>query len=128
MTKKRKMNIFIPIGILAALGLAIFTSSKPFKVFQQEKEKADDMRTELNALQKSNLKLREKDQLMNPVQKEEEARRLGYVRPEEHALPDKSATPPPVVKPDAKLKKPDPDSEPMDLRDGDRNDAPTDLR
>ncbi len=92
MTKKRKLNYFIPVGIVAGIGLAIYTSSKPLKVYQQEKEKATKMRTELDTTQKSNAKMHQKDQIMNPMQKEEEARRLGYVRPDEVPVPDKSTS------------------------------------
>jgi hypothetical protein len=124
MTKKRKINIFIPVAIVAGIGLAIYSSSKPFKVYQEEKGKAERMRTELNTLQKGNTKLREKDQLMNPVQKEEEARRLGYVRPGEVALPEKSngtpATEP--AAPATKTKKANSAEAPIDLRDSDKND------
>lgn len=119
MAKKRKINYFIPIGIVAGIGLAVFTSSKPFKVYQQEKAKAADMREELDTLQQSNNKLREKDQLMNPVQKEEEARRMGYVRPDEKPLPTKS-NPPVDLKPEEvvpKVKKSEVPSAPIDLRE-----------
>jgi hypothetical protein len=124
MTKKRKINVFIPVAILAGIGLAIYSSSKPFKVYQEEKGKAERMRAELNTLQKGNTKLREKDQLLNPVQKEEEARRLGYVRPDEHALPDKSDNAPTTepTTPAIKDKKPAKAEAPIDLRDSEKND------
>jgi hypothetical protein len=123
MTKKRKLNYFIPLAIIAGVGLAIYTSNKPFKVYEREKAKADEMRSDLNSYQQSNAKLRERDQIMNPVQKEEEARRMGYVRPEEkpvHLRSDEateSSTQVPATKP----KKSEVAAPPIDLRDSDNN-------
>ncbi len=124
MTKRRKINYFIPLAIIAGIGVAICTSNKPFKVYQQEKEKADEMRTDLNSYQQSNAKLREKDQIMNPVQKEEEARRMGYVRPDEMPLPsrDNTPVPPTTQSPTPKPKKPEVATPPIDLRGSDNND------
>ena len=124
MTKKRKLNYFIPLAIIAGVGQAIYTSNKPFKVYQQEKEKADEMRTDLNSYQQSNAKLREKDQIMNPVQKEEEARRMGYVSPDEMPLPsrDNTPVPPTTQSPTPKPKKPEVATPPIDLRGSDNND------
>jgi hypothetical protein len=123
MTKKRKINYFIPFAVIAGIGLAIYTSNKPFKVYQQEKAKADGMRVDLDTFQKNNAKMREKDQLMNPVQKEEEARRMGYVRPDETPLPEKAKPVPPEQKPAVKPKKSEtaPPPPPMDLRGSENN-------
>ena len=123
MTKKRKPNYFIPIAVITAIGLAIYTSSKPWKVYEQEKSKASDMRSEMDGLQRSNAKLREKDQMMSPVQKEEEARRLGYVLPNETIVPEK-AQKVPAEKPEVMqetVKKPEVATPPIDLRDSDKN-------
>lgn len=130
MSKKRKPNYFIPVAIVAGLGLAVYTSSKTWKMAMQEKEKANSMRTELDATQKSNVKLREKNQILNPVQKEEEARRLGYVLPDEKSLPAKApSTTPDISEPAVNKLPPKEKSEPpIDLHDGDRNDPPKDLR
>lgn len=125
MTKKRRINYFIPVAVIGAIGMAIFFSSKTFKVYQQEKAKADDMRSELDTLQRNNQKSRVKDQLMNPVQKEEEARRMGYVRPEETSLPDKSGQAP-AEKTDENVpveKKPTPAAPPIDLHDDHKEDT-----
>ena len=123
MTKKRKPNYFIPIAVITAIGLAIYTSSKPWKVYEQEKSKASDMRSEMDGLQRSNAKLREKDQMMSPVQKEEEARRLGYVLPNETIVPEKAqkvtAEKPEVMQ--ETVKKPEVAAPPIDLRDSDKN-------
>ena len=52
---------------------------------------ADEMRREMTSLQQSDLKRRSSNQLMNPVEKEEEARRLGYVKPDELPLKSQKA-------------------------------------
>ncbi len=124
MTKKRKINYFIPLAIIAGIGLAIYTSNKPFKVYQQEKEKADEIRADLNSYQQSNAKLREKDQIMSPVQKEEEARRMGYVRPDEEPLrsSENTSAAPTTQTPAPKPKKAEVAAPPIDLRDSDKND------
>ena len=124
MNRKRRLNLFIPVALLAGIGLAIYTSNKPWKVYQEEKAKANSMRSELENTQKIDAKLRAKDQLMSPVQKEEEARRLGYVLPEETSLPDKSANAPSATssEPKAVKAKPEKTVPPVDLRGGDKND------
>ncbi|MEI7983989.1 MAG: hypothetical protein WCI55_00045 [Armatimonadota bacterium] len=124
MTKRRKINYFIPLAIIAGIGLAIYTSNKPFKVYQQEKAKADEMRADLNSYQQSNAKLREKDQIMSPVQKEEEARRMGYVRPDEKSVPgrDNTLETPSTQSLAPKPKKAEAANPPIDLRDSDKND------
>lgn len=86
MTKKRRPNYLIPIAVIAGLGAAIYTASKPWKVYQQEKEKATEMRKEMASLEANRLKRQATDQMMNPVQKEEEARRMGYAKPGEVPL------------------------------------------
>jgi uncharacterized protein HemX len=86
MVRKKRPNYLIPVAVVLGLGTAIYTASRPWKVYQQEKEKATTMRNELETLQKNKLKHREKDQMMNPVEKEQEARRLGYSRPDEVPL------------------------------------------
>jgi hypothetical protein len=124
MTKKRRINYFIPVAVIAGLGLAIYTSSKTWKVYQAEKDKATQMRAEIDTTRKSDAKLRRKDQIMNPVQKEEEARRLGYVRPEETPLPDKKTdiSEPPVDNlPPKAEKKPSKSDAPIDLKGSDNN-------
>jgi hypothetical protein len=131
MAKKRKINYFVPIAVVAGIGIAVYTSSKPFKVYQQEKAKAEGMRADLDGLQRNNAKLREKDQLLNPVQKEEEARRMGYVRPEEKSLPSKATEPSEAAKEETKpaQKKPEPAKPSIDLRDSDNNEeVPVELR
>ena len=124
MTKRRRINYFIPVAVIVAIGLAIYSSTKPLRMYQQEKVKATGMRSELDTLQKNDAKLREKDQMMNPVQKEEEARRLGYVRPDEVPLPDKSAPNSETKSDEPKMTPTKPSSapQPIDLRDGDKTD------
>lgn len=84
--RKRRPNYLIPIAVIAGLGLAIYKASLPYKVYQQEKAKATDMRREMNALHDSQIKRQVNEQMMSPVQKEEEARRLGYAKPDETPL------------------------------------------
>lgn len=86
MVRKKRPNYLIPIAVILGVGTAIYTASRPWKVYQQEKEKATAMRSELDGLQKNKLKHRENDQVMNPVEKEQEARRMGYARPDEVPL------------------------------------------
>ncbi|MBS1726267.1 MAG: hypothetical protein JST51_06060 [Armatimonadetes bacterium] len=86
MLKKRRPNYLIPIAVILGVGAAIVTSSKVWKVYQGEKATADSMKHELSTLQKSQLDHRASDQMMNPVQKEEEARRMGYAKPDEKPL------------------------------------------
>ena len=125
MNRKRRINYFIPVAVVAGIGLAIYTSNKPWKVYQQEKSKANDMRSELETTQKGNAKLRQKDQIMNPTQKEEEARRMGFVRPDETPLPDKSTQAPASVteEPKAPRKKSTDAAPPIDLKGSDTNDG-----
>lgn len=126
MTKKRRINYFIPVAVIAGLGLAIYTSNKTWKVYQAEKDKATQMRSEIDTTRKADAKLRRKDQIMNPVQKEEEARRLGYVRPDETPLPDKSTK---TGKDEPAFDNPPPSAEkksaksdaPIDLKGSDKN-------
>ncbi len=123
MSKKRRLNYFIPVAVVAGLGLAIYTSSKTWKVYQAEKDKATQMRSEIDTTRKADAKLRRKDQIMNPVQKEEEARRLGYVRPDETPYPEKTA--PPIIadekSPKTSKKKTDVAEPPIDLKGSDTN-------
>ena len=128
MSKKRKLNYFIPVAIVAGIGLAVYTSSRTWKMAMQEKEKATSMRSELDATQRSNAKLKAKDQLLNPVQKEEEARRMGYALPNEVPLPDKSSKAPLTDEPSKASPKVDSAKQPIDLRDEDKNEPPKDLR
>ena len=84
--RKRKPNYLIPVAVVVGLTAAIYTASKPWKVYQQEKIKADDMRKEMSGLEANRLKRQSSDQMLNPVQKEEEARRMGYAKPGEVPL------------------------------------------
>ena len=124
MTKKRRRNYLIPVAVITGIGLAIYSSSKPWKVYQQEKAKATEMRSDLDTLQKSDARMKERSQLMNPVQKEEEARRLGYVRPDEVPLLEHSTKAPaaPAEQPKKTPKKPEVVAPPIDLKDGYKND------
>jgi hypothetical protein len=121
MSRKRKPNYFIPVAVVAGIGLAIYTSSKPWMVYQQEKAKANDMRGELESTQKADAKLKAKEQLLNPVQKEEEARRMGYVLPNETPLPDKNTKAPVSKETKSVASKNDAAKQPIDLRDEDHN-------
>ena len=121
MSKKRKPNYFIPVAIVAGLGLAVYTSSRTWKMAMQEKEKATSMRSELDATQRSNAKLKAKEQLLNPVQKEEEARRMGYVLPNEVPLTDKGSNTPVTEELKKSLPKNDTATQPMDLREEDKD-------
>ena len=91
MNRKRKPNLLIPVAVLAGLGVAVYTAIRPWRVYRQEKTKADEMRREMTSLQQSDLKRRSSNQLMNPVEKEEDARRLGYVKPDELPLKSQKA-------------------------------------
>ena len=128
MSKKRKPNYFIPVAIVAGLAMAVYTSTRTWKMAMQEKEKATSMRTELDATQRSNAKLKAKEQLLNPVQKEEEARRMGYALPNEVPLPDKNMTASVTEAPKKTSPKVDSSKPPIDLRDEDKNEPPKDLR
>jgi cell division protein FtsB len=121
MSRKRRINYFIPFGAIAAVGLAVYTSNKPWKVYQQEKAKATEMRKEMDALQLENAKLKEKVQPLNPIQKEEEARRLGYVRPDEVPIVDKTEKPDKPEEPKPEVKKHERSAPPINLRESDTN-------
>lgn len=84
--RKRRFNYLLPIAVVAGVILAVITSSKSWRVYQQEKQKATDMRQELEGYKKSQLRQKMNEQFLNPVQKEEEARKMGFVKPNEAPL------------------------------------------
>ncbi len=125
MYRKRRLNYFIPVAVVVGIGLAVYKSSMPWKIYQQEKGKATLMRTEMESTQKANAVSRQKNQVMNPVQKEEAARRMGFVRPDETPLPEKSSQAPASVpeEPKAPHKKSIDAAPPIDLKGSDTNEG-----
>ncbi len=84
--RKRRFNYFIPIAILGGIGVVIYTARPTWRVYFMERDKANQMRKELAGYHSSQLKQKENDQMLNPVQKEEEARRMGFAKPNEAPL------------------------------------------
>jgi cell division protein FtsB len=87
MRTKKRPNWLLPLFILFGIGVGAWSARGPWRVYQDQKDKATAMSTELNQLKQSRIKhITEKAKATNPVRMEEEARKQGYRSPDEQPL------------------------------------------
>jgi hypothetical protein len=85
--RKRRPNWLIPLFVLFGIGVGAWSARGPWRVYQDQKDKATEMRKELRSLQQSRVRhIVDKAKAGNPVRMEEEARKQGYRAPGEEPL------------------------------------------
>jgi cell division protein FtsB len=79
MAKKKGIHPLPVIAAVCGIGLGVYLARGPWKVYQKQEKDIAKLDSELKNLQDEEIAKREKEDLKNPVKKEEGARRIGLV-------------------------------------------------
>ena len=79
---KKKLRAFLNVlFVLAAIGVGLALSSKPWDVYQRQRTEADGSRAQAIDMERSRTELiRQHDKLEDPLHQEERARKAGLLK------------------------------------------------
>lgn len=79
MAKKKGVHPLPVIAAICGVSLGVYFARGPWKVYQNQDREIKRLDSELKHLQDEEIAKREKEDMKNPVKKEEGARRIGLV-------------------------------------------------
>lgn len=79
MAKKKGIHPLPVIAAISGVALGVYFARGPWKVYEKQQKDIAKLDNELRDLQDEEIAKREKEDMKNPVKKEEGARRIGLV-------------------------------------------------